>query len=217
VNDRAVLLGTPAIAAGVFAAAGVAIVAPTKIEPSTVGGIMALIGWAAGHAVLQGLVNPGAWQSRRYEMAARQPVNTTINLPHDDGYTSRISSDIPLAYWQAVAKAVVDRRAKNLTQNIIRKALPNLVQDDHRDIHAQMVGLLSAPLVGVIVVKNNHNEITHPVGWSFFARVGNGMNAPLYQYNLHHSPRKADVPPSGAFLSTRAPAARDLGSGWVQL
>jgi hypothetical protein len=169
-----------------------------------------VVGWVASQFAIANLVNPDlqlARATRRYELeAARKPQQAVIfNVEHKDGYIARIAGNIPFEHWQAVSKIVVAWQSKNLTTMIVAKALPDLVQADQRAVHAQMCGLLET--AGVILKKNNHNEITIPVGWSFFARVSNGMISPLQRFGVPHSPQRGSVS-QNAGLHQHTPAPR---------
>lgn len=207
-------LGTPAISSAVFCfAAGIA----TGWNGPAMGA-GTVMGWMAGTWSRRAAPNPAGNLLRRFEMAAQRPQETTIILPQQpDGFTPRVSSAISPEQWQAVARVVVERSATNLTQTIIHRALPSLVQDEYRDLHSQMVGLLSPRPIGVVNKKDNgHNEITDPVGWLFFRSLYAGKLGPLYRYGLHHSPRSREIPKSGGFPQHARPPRADFDpeGGW---
>jgi len=218
-SDVAIKLGTPLVASVVFGAAGAAfgIPASPQVAWSACGGGMVL-GWVAGQWALIASNNQGKG-IKAYNQEIESPRQSVVfNIAHDDGYVARVAGGISWDTWRRVAKTVVEWRAPNLTTNIVSRALPWLVQADQRAIHQQIVGLLSGDLVGVINSKaNGHNEITRPVGWSFFARVADGRISPFSMYNIPHNLQSGDAPQSDENYSTHTRHTRELGDGWVSV
>jgi len=205
-NNTAIMLGTPAVGAIVFGLSGSIITLNNNVAT----GSLAIIGWAAGHIALNSLINPGQKLFRNVNLDTnKNPVeNTTFLMQNGDGFTARVSTDIPFSRWQAVGKVVVAWQAKNLNGTVIEKAFPNMVQSEQRALRTQMVGLLSPEHVGILAVKNNHAEITHPEGWAFFKRVSRGMVSPLHKHKIPFSPSRRESPQESDFnRHTRATRA----------
>jgi len=215
VNDRAVLLGTPAVGALVFGPASAAAFAPWLPGWAwTAFGAGMVIGWVAGHVALQGLVNPGARATRRYEMAmAKRPPEQNTHIWQDgEGFYHRMSDTIPEEYWQAVARYVVTYKPDNLTQDVIMASLPDLARDPARILHKRMVGLLKTH--SILSKKGNASEIPYPGGLVFFARFLAGHTAIREKLNLPHHLQGAAVSRNGDFTG-RARGARALQGGGV--
>jgi len=175
----AVIIAAPAVGALVFGASSFGI-------PNTHWGWFSIAGWVAGWLALQ---MPEMSQAKVFASETKTQQQTTILIDNPDGFTGRIPSDIPFYQWQRIARIIVQKNYKNLNGSVIKKAFPNMVQEERRDLRNELVGLLKPEHIGVVVeMDNGHARITHPVGWSFFARVANGMVYPLEKNKLPYTP-----------------------------
>jgi len=215
--DTTTALGTQVIGAAVFGYSGYLI----SGQSGTAAGLFAIAGWGAGIAAVNYVFNEGKL-TRQFAQEMNRPkqsVHTNIILPEHDGYTPRISTDIPEDYFYMIGRYVMNYNPKNLTQDVIRAAISELSQEQARALHSKLVGLLSGYKVGVINTKgeSNHHEITDPVGRSFFNTLSHGKLSALRRYSIPYTPSVVDALKNIGSTQHARPTRPILGEGWQTL